>query len=58
MLQVTDATEKSLQLRALVSAKDSGTAWDLRCFVREQLIAYLRDEFPDKLPKVRAELQQ
>ena len=58
VLQVTDATEKSLQLRALVSAKDSGTAWDLRCFVREQLIAYLRDEFPDKLPKVRAELQQ
>ena len=58
VLQVTDATEKTVQLRALVSAKDSGTAWDLRCEVREKLIAYLRDEFPDKLPKVRAELKQ
>lgn len=57
-LQVTDATEKTLQLRALVSAKDSGTAWDLRCEVREKLVAYLRDEFPDKLPMVRAELRQ
>jgi hypothetical protein len=47
-----------VQLRALVSAKDSGTAWDLRCEVREKLIAYLRDEFPDKLPRLRAELSQ
>ena len=57
-LQVTDATEQTVQLRALVSAKDSGTAWDLRCEVREKLIAYLRDEFPDKLPRLRAELSQ
>jgi small-conductance mechanosensitive channel len=55
-LQVTDATEQSIQLRALVSASNSGIAWDLRCLVREQLVAYLRRR-PDALPRIRAELE-
>jgi small-conductance mechanosensitive channel len=42
-LQVTDATEQSVELRALVSAGNSGAAWDLRCLVREQLVAFLRN---------------
>jgi hypothetical protein len=32
--------------------------WDLRCEVREKLVAYLRDEHPDALPVVRAQLQE
>jgi hypothetical protein len=55
-LQVTDATERTIQLRALMSAPDSGKAWDLRCLVREQLVAFLQREYPDSLPVVRAEL--
>jgi hypothetical protein len=55
-LQVTDATEQALQLRALVSASNSGIAWDLRCLVRERLIAFLRRE-PEGLPRIRAELE-
>lgn len=55
-LQVTDATERSMELRALVSARTAGEAFDLRCEVREKLIAYLREEHPDGLPHVRAEL--
>ena len=55
-LQVTDAGERSLELRALVSAADSGTAWDLRCAVREQLIDFIRREYPEALPRLRAEL--
>lgn len=54
-LQVTDATERTLELRALVSAASAGAAFDLRCEVREKLIAFLRDEFPDTLPHGRAE---
>jgi small-conductance mechanosensitive channel len=42
-LQVTDATDHTVQLGALMRARDSGNAWDLRCHVREQLIALLRD---------------
>lgn len=55
-LQVTDATEHTLQLRALMSAADSGAAWDLRCHVREKLIAFLQERYQCSLPRVRAEL--
>ncbi len=54
-LQVTDATERAVQIRALVSARDSGSLWDLRCFVREALIAYLRDHQAAMLPRVRVD---
>lgn len=55
-LQVTDATEKSIQLRALVSAATSGEAWELRVHVREKLIEFLQREYPHCLPKSRIEL--
>jgi small-conductance mechanosensitive channel len=54
-IQVTDATERAVQIRALVSARDSGSLWDLRCFVREALIAYLRDHQAAMLPRVRVD---
>jgi small-conductance mechanosensitive channel len=49
-LQVTDTTETTLQLRALVSARTPGQTWDLRCEVREKLIAFLAREYPHALP--------
>jgi len=55
VLQVVDATEHTMQLRALMSAPDSPTAWDLRCEVREKLITFLQDRFPGSLPRVRLE---
>ena len=57
IVQVTDATDQALQLRALVSAGDSGRAWDLRCLVRERLVTFLQRQ-PGALPLVRAELQR
>ncbi|AIO66340.1 mechanosensitive ion channel family protein [Burkholderia oklahomensis] len=55
VLQVTDATERSMQLRALVSARDSSLAWDLRCRVREGLVAFINAHYPHCLPRERAE---
>jgi small-conductance mechanosensitive channel len=52
-VQVTDATDRAVQIRALVSARDSGSLWDLRCYVREALVAYLRDSQPGALPRLR-----
>ncbi len=57
-LQVTNATEHTVELRALMGASDSGKAWDLRCQVREQLLDFLRREYPESLPRVRAELER
>jgi small-conductance mechanosensitive channel len=56
LLQVTDASERTMQLRALVSAVDSDRAFDLRCLVREGLIDFVRREYPQFLPRLRAEL--
>ena len=56
IIQVTDANERAMQLRVLVSAADAGRAWDLRCLVRERLIDFVRREWPQFLPRVRAEL--
>lgn len=53
-LQVTDATGSVVELRALMSAPNSGQAFDLRCHVRERLIAYLQERYPDSLPKQRS----
>lgn len=55
-LQVVDSNERAVQLRALVSARTSPQAWDLRCEVREKLIRFVQEEFPAALPKQRAEL--
>jgi small-conductance mechanosensitive channel len=56
-LQVTNATDRTIELRALVSAADSGAAWNLRCVVREKLIDFIRREYPEALPRVRAEVE-
>ncbi len=54
-LQVTDFSERAMQLRAIVSAGDAGRNWDLRCRVREELIAYLQETHEDMLPRARIE---
>lgn len=55
-LDLTNATERSMELRALMSAVDSANAWNLRCLVREKLIEFIQKNFPDGFPKVRTEV--
>jgi small-conductance mechanosensitive channel len=56
-LQVTDTPGAMVELRALVSARNAPATWDLRCAVREQLIAFLQAEYPQALPRQRAEIE-
>lgn len=56
-LQVTNASERTMELRALMSAPDSSNAWDLRCHVREKMIGFLQRCYPQSLPKSRVELK-
>lgn len=58
VLQVVEATGPMVQLRALVSARNSGQAWDLRCEVREKLVAFLQQDYPHALPRQRVEVEQ
>jgi len=56
-LQVTNSSDKSVEVRALLSAANAAALWDLRCLVREELIAFLRLNYPLLLPKVMLELE-
>lgn len=51
-LAVTDTTPSTIQVRAVVTAKDADDIWTVRCAVREQLIGWLRDHHPYALPRV------
>jgi small-conductance mechanosensitive channel len=57
VLQVVDALPTTIQLRALVSARNSGQAWDLRCYVREKMIEFLQRNHPHALPRQRVDLE-
>lgn len=56
VLQVTDVSEKTMQLRILTSAANAGKGFDLRCRLREALIAYMQRELPDALPLTRVSM--
>jgi small-conductance mechanosensitive channel len=55
-VQVTNCSERTLELRLLMSAADSSKAFDLRCEVREKVLAFLQREHPETLPRVRADV--
>ncbi len=56
--QVTETSEHAIQVRLLVSARNSGDAFDLRCIVRERMIDFLTREHPYALPRLRAEIER
>jgi len=53
ILQVTDSKEHTIELRALMSARNSSDAFDLRCFIRENLLKYITANMPQSLPQTR-----
>ena len=57
-VQVTNCSERTVELRLLMSAADSSRAFDLRCEVREGMLGFLQLHHPGSLPKLRAELKR
>jgi hypothetical protein len=55
-LQVTDTKERTMELRCLMSARNAGRAFDLRCEVREQLVDFLQKHHPEALPRLRSDV--
>jgi len=58
VLQVTNATETGMEIRALMSSKNSPASWDLRVFIREKLITFIQQNYPDCLPKTRIAIKE
>ncbi len=57
-VQVTNFRETVMEVRVLVSAANSGEAFSLRCEMREKLATFLRDNYPETLPRLRLELDR
>ncbi|MCP1167791.1 mechanosensitive ion channel family protein [Limimaricola litoreus] len=55
-LAVTDFRERVMEVRVLVSARNAPRAFDLRCEMREKLVAWIQAEIPHALPRTREEL--
>ncbi|MGW7209155.1 mechanosensitive ion channel family protein [Streptomyces sp. NPDC054837] len=51
-LTVTDSTPNTMQVRALVTAKDADDIWTVRVTVRERMIQWLSEKHPHALPRV------
>jgi small-conductance mechanosensitive channel len=58
LTQVVETSQQAMQLRVLVSARDAGRCWDLRCRVREGLVYFIQRDYPEYLPRVRADIHQ
>ncbi|MGD9948988.1 MAG: mechanosensitive ion channel family protein [Desulfobulbus sp.] len=56
-VHVTNTSAQGMELRMLASADNAGAAWDLRCQIREQMVTFLQEQYPQCLPRIRAELQ-
>lgn len=54
VMQVTETTENTVEVRLLISAANSGKAFDLRCYMRENIITFIQQNHPDCLPKTRS----
>ena len=58
VLQVTDCNESAMQIRVLGSSGDSSRSWDLRCYLRENLLAFINRHYPEALPRIRASVEE
>lgn len=57
VVQLTDNKAETVEVRFLMSARNSSQAFDLRCYIREEMIAFIRNNYPQCLPKTRLEYQ-
>ncbi|GBR66329.1 hypothetical protein AA103581_2307 [Gluconobacter wancherniae NBRC 103581] len=51
--QVADCNGQVMSIRIIASARNALQSWDLRCDIREKIIARMREECPEALPRTR-----
>ncbi|MDO5035006.1 MAG: mechanosensitive ion channel [Actinomycetaceae bacterium] len=57
-VQVTDSTDEWILVRVAVTAKDSGDLWDLRCYLRENLIEWIVEHAPYAIARTRVQREE
>ncbi len=58
VLQVIDTDKDTVQLRGLCSSRNSPLNWELRCEVREKVLSWLQESYPEALPKHRIDIDK
>jgi small-conductance mechanosensitive channel len=53
VLQVTNLTDRTMEIRCLMSSRNSSDSFDLRCLVREQMTAWIQQNYPNAFPITR-----
>ncbi len=51
--QVTNCSEHTVEIRCLLSARNASEQFDLRCIVREEMINFIQQNYPDAFPRTR-----
>ncbi len=57
-IQVTDSDRHTMEVRILMSSRNASDAWDLRCDIREKLVAFIQKNYPECLPRTRFDLPE
>ncbi len=57
-VHVTNADRQTIEIRPLMSTADASSAWELKCWVREKLIQWIRENHPECLPRTRIQLEE
>lgn len=58
VLQVTDLREQVLEIRCLMSCRNSGEAFDLRCYIREEMMVFIKESYPESFSKTRVVMKE
>jgi small-conductance mechanosensitive channel len=51
--QVTNLSERTMEIRCLMSARNASEQFDLRCLVREEMVRFIQENYPDAFPRTR-----
>lgn len=57
VMQVTDLKEQTMEIRCLMSCRNAGEAFDLRCYIREAMIGFIRAHYPESLTRTRVSFE-
>lgn len=52
-VQISNLSEHTMEIRCLMSCRNSSDQWDLRCLVREKMVEFLKANYPDAFPQTR-----
>ncbi len=55
-VQITNTNVHGIEIRILVSSSDSSNSFDLKCYIRKNIIEFIQQNFPLCFPKTRIQL--